>query len=469
MKCMKANSATIFCLLLLIPALSFAQQNGAINEELLKRLQETVSIDASTTALMNAITKNDVKNLALSHEESINTDHHFTHIIKTQGITNQQKSGRCWLFAGLNILRPVASQNLNKQSFEFSQTYLFFYDKLEKSNLFLESIIATVSKPVEDRQVEWLFKHPIMDGGQWNMVLSLVEKYGVVPAEVVPETQSSANTGRLNSMLSKLLVKQASMLRSSHESGASERGLRREKEEMLAQVYRMLVLHMGVPPASFAWRQKDDKGNAGAPKIYTPKEFYKEFVNIDLNDYVCLHSIPLHDYDKAYQVEFDRNLVDAPNMTFVNVTIDQMKAYTLKSVLGNDPVWFGCDVGKESNSKTGVMKRGLYNYAAIYGVDFELSKADRIRYHRSVPSHAMVFTGVDIIDGKPAKWRVENSWGAKVGENGMFVMYDSWFDEYMFSAIIHKKYLPKQVVNLAQSPDTETLPPWDPLFMNEPR
>lgn len=459
---------TLFVLVMLATP-AFGQQEGALTEDLMQSLRSSVTMDAPTKAMMNAITKNDVRSLALDHQVAISNDMHFTNKIATQGVTDQQKSGRCWLFAGLNILRPVASETTKEKAFEFSQTYLFFYDKLEKSNLFLESIIATREKPVEDREVQWLLKHPFADGGQWNMVLALVEKYGVVPADIMPETTSSSNTGRLNQLMSAKLVRDAYLLRSKSESGASEATLRAEKERMLTEVYRMLVLHIGMPPQQFTWRYDDENGKASDPVTYTPKEFYNEFVKVKLADYVCLHSVPVHPFGKAYQVQFDRNLVDSPNMTFVNVDIQTMKEYTLKSVLGGDPVWFGCDVGKESDSKLGVMRRGLYDYESIYGMEFDMPKKERILYGQSIPSHAMVFTGVDLIDGKPQKWLVENSWGTDVGEKGMFSMYDSWYDEYMFSVIIHKKYLPEATLALYQGGDAEVLPPWDPLFAVEPR
>ncbi len=467
MKSLKVLLLPLIAALCIHPGI--AQQKGALTLQTIERLEKAVPVNAQLTAMMNAVTANDVKTIALSREQSIATDHYFSNTIETQGITDQQKSGRCWLFAGLNILRPAASKNLKVKKFEFSQTYLFFYDKLEKANLFLESIIETRQRPLDDRDVNWLLGHPMMDGGQWSMALELIEKYGVVPADVMPETQSSANTDRLNSMLGTLLCKQASVLRSMAEKGATEDALRAEKEKMLVDDYKMIVVHFGVPPKSFVWRYEDAEGKVTEPKTYTPKQFYKEFVNIDLRDYVCLHSVPVHAYNKAYQVKFDRNLYDMPNMTFVNVPLDKMKEYTLKSVLGNDPVWFGCDVGKESDSKLGVMKRGLYDYKSIYSIDLDMNKADRIRYQQTVPSHAMVFTGVDVAGGKPVKWQVENSWGTKAGDNGFFVMYDDWFDEYMFSVIVHKKYLPADVVKLAAAPDAEVLPPWDPLFSVEPR
>jgi bleomycin hydrolase len=439
------------------------QTDGALTPDMLAQIQQSFKLDAPSKAMLNAVTANNIKSMALDRSTAISSNTHFSHKIKTEGITNQKSSGRCWLFAGLNIMRPVAMTSLNKKGFEFSQNYLFFYDKLEKANLFLEAIIRTAEKPTDEREVEWLLNHALPDGGQWNLVIALIEKYGVVPADVMPETESSSNTGTMNAMISRKLHQDAAMLRQMHQQGIAGETLQRTKLDMLKEVYRMLVFHLGIPPASFEWRYEDKDGKVTDPVSYTPQEFYKKFVNLNLDDYVCLHSVPSKQFNKLYQIQYNRDLFDKPNMTFANVQIDKLKELTLKSVLANDPVWFGCDVGKESDSKTGVMKVGLYDYESIYGVSLKLSKADRVLYQESVPSHAMVFIGVDVVNGKPEKWLVENSWGATAGNNGTFTMYDSWYDEYMFAIVIHKKYLPKDVLDIFKQ-KAEMLPPWDPMF-----
>ncbi len=441
----------------------YAQSTGEINDDILNSLRISFKFDAQTKAMSNALTTNDVKKLALDRETSISSNNYFSNKIKTEGVTDQKSSGRCWLFAGLNIMRPIAMTSLNKKGFEFSQNYLFFYDKLEKANLFLESIIQTRTRSIDDREVEWLLKNPFPDGGQWNMVLSLIDKYGVVPAEIMPETESSSSTGQMNGLISTLLRKDAVTLRIMHENGKTENDFHTAKVEMLKEVYRILAMHLGNPPTTFTWRYEDKDGKVSEPQTFTPKEFYKKYVDMKLDDYVCLYSVPAHPFNKMYQIQFDRNLYDQPNMTFANVGIDKIKELTLKSVLANDPVWYGCDVGKESDSKLGLMKLGLYDYQSIYGVDFGMSKKNRVLYQESIPTHAMVIIGVDMINGKPEKWLVENSWGSKVGKEGMFTMYDSWFDEYTYAVIIHKKYLPKDILDLFKA-QAEVLPPWDPMF-----
>jgi bleomycin hydrolase len=443
-----------------------ALAQSALTPELLKDLRASFVKDAPTRAVMNAVTANSAKALVQDRETVLGVNQHFSHRIKTEGVTDQKSSGRCWLFAGLNILRPTAMTALNKKGFEFSQTYLFFYDKLEKANLFLEAMIDLRKKPLDDHDVTWLLKNSLPDGGQWNMVLALIDKYGVVPSDVMPETESSGNTGLMNSLITSVLHRHTVTLRAMDAQGKSEAELRAAKTAMLRDVYRMLVIHLGTPPETFTWRYEDKDGKITDPQTFTPKEFYKKFVNASLDDYVCLYSVPSHPFDKLYQIRYDRNLADKPNMTFANIPIETFKELALKSVLANDPVWFGCDVGKESDSKLGLMKLGLYDYESLYGVKMKLNKKDRVLYQESVPSHAMVFVGVDVVNGKPQKWLVENSWGTKAGNNGLFTMYDTWFDEYMYTVIINKKYLPKNVLDIfSQKP--EVLPPWDPMFAVE--
>lgn len=438
-------------------------QQGGLTPTMIRELQESFVPDPSTKVLMNAVAANDIRKLAMNRQTAVSSDSYFSHKLKTEGITDQKSSGRCWLFAGLNLMRPLAMTSLNKKGFEFSQNYLFFFDKLEKANLFLQSIIETRSRPLDDRDVEWLLKNPFPDGGQWNMVVALVQKYGVVPSDVMPETESSSNTGTMNALISTKLRKDASLLRDLAEKGSSQADLEKRKMQMLGEVYRMLAMHLGVPPTRFEWRYEDATGKVSEPRMYTPQEFYAEHVNMKVEEYVCLYSVPAHPFNAMYQIRYDRNMADQPNLTFANVDIATLKDLTLKSLLANEPVWFGCDVGKESDSKSGLMRTDLFDYDEAYGVDMKMSKADRVRYQESVPSHAMVFTGVDVVAGKPRKWLVENSWGRAAGSGGMFTMYDPWFDEYMYTIIIHKKHLPASIAELFKQKPT-VLPPWDPMF-----
>ncbi len=440
-----------------------SSQDGAITPEMIRNFESSFKIDSHTRAIMNAVTTNDVKKLALNHQMLVNYDSLFSHRIKTQGITNQARSGRCWLFAGLNILRPVARKKLHAKSFEFSESYPFFWDKLEKANFFLESIIETRKKPLSDRKVDFLLKHPFPDGGQWNFVVALVKKYGLVPKSVMPETHQSSNTGVMNQLISRKLRKDVAILREMSKNRSSLAKLRKQKTVMLGEIYKMLAINFGIPPTQFQWRYKDKDGKLTPLKTYTPKSFFEQVVGKNLDDYICLYNTPNHPYYKLYQISLDRNMANYSDMTFINLPIDSLKSATFRSVMADEPVWFGCDVGKDSYIKRGIMAPAIYDYADIYGVDFSMSKKDRVLYRESVPTHAMVFTGVDVQDQKPNKWLVENSWGTKAGSKGFLIMYDKWFDNYVYEVVINKKYLPQSVLKILKTKPI-VLPPWDPMY-----
>ena len=436
---------------------------GGITPAMIEKMQQSFELDAATRAAMNALAKNDIKDLTLNREVLLTSDHFFSHKIKTGGITNQKSSGRCWLFAGLNIMRPKILEKYNLSDFDFSENYLFFWDKLEKANFFLESIIQTREKDIYDREVEWLLKHPCPDGGWWHFVVELINKYGAVPESAMPETNSSGKTGMMNRLLARKLRQDAVILRGMSEEGRGESALRKGKEDMLQEIYRMLAINLGVPPTEFQWRYETKDDSVSQAETYTPLEFYREVVGVNLDDYICMFSCPSRPFEKLYQIKFDRDMFDKPNFTFINLDIEELKEYTLASVLDDEPVWFACDVGKEDYVEGGFMALGIYDYAALYGVDMELSKTERIVYRESVPNHAMVLTGVDVDGDKPVKWLVENSWGDDRGKKGYWAMSDEWFEEYVYGTILHTKYIPKRVLDILKT-DPTVLPPWDPMY-----
>jgi bleomycin hydrolase len=435
---------------------------GAITHDLIGAFRASMEKDPRLAAVKNAVSGNEIKSLVLNRQAANAHNNQYTNRIKTGDITNQKGSGRCWLFAGLNILRPAVMKKYNLGGFELSQNYSFFWDKLEKANLFLEGIIGTLDKDLDDRTVRYLLENPIEDGGQWNMVVDLLEKYGVVPASVMPDTKHSSGTGEINDLLGKLLRRDAAELRRLRAEGKVPEVLRERKLAMLFDVYRILSYAFGEPPATFRWRYQDKDEKLGEMKEYTPRQFYKEFIGIDLSQYVCLYDCPAHPYGKLYRIQFDRDLHDRPDMTFANVPIAAIKEAVLKQVLEGEPVWFGCDVGQE-HGPSGILQTGIFDYTGLLGVDFGMTKEERIRYRESIPSHAMVFLGVDLDAGKPVKWLVENSWGADKGDKGFLAMYDRWFEEYLYAAILHRKHLKEDVLKVfGQEP--ETLPPWDPMY-----
>jgi len=437
-------------------------KEGALTPDVIGEVRQSFKMDATTRALMNALTNNEIKKLALNRQMYVAHDNLFNHKIKTKGITNQKSSGRCWLFAGLNIMRPQVIEKYKLKEFEFSQSYLFFWDKFEKANTFLELIIETKDRDPLDRELQMILESPFSDGGLWIYVVELIEKYGVVPKSVMPESEQTSNTGMMDRLISRKLRQDGAILREMSQNGAMLPELRERKVEMLKEIYRMLALNFGVPPTEFQWRYESKDSVVHEVKTYTPQSFFKEVVDVDLRNYIPIYNHPVRPYNKLYQMHLARNIYDRPDNVFINLDPEQMREFALKQLLDNQPVYFACDVGKENNSEYGIMAPEIYDYETFYGMDFSMSKADKFRYRESHSTHAMVFVGVDTLDGKPTKWLVENSWGDKKGDKGYWTMYDDWFDEYVYKVIINKKHLTKRVLDILKTEPIE-LPPWDPM------
>lgn len=435
---------------------------GGLTSEVIQEVRQSFRMDTPTRALMNALTNNDIKKLALNRDKYVDHDNLFNHKIKTRGITNQKSSGRCWLFAGLNIMRPRVIEKYELKEFEFSQSYLFFWDKFEKANTFLELTIETRDRDPLDRELTMILQSPFSDGGLWIYVVELIEKYGVVPKSVMPESEQTSNTKMMDRLISWKLRKDAAVLRKMSQNGASVSGLRERKVEMLKEVYRMLVLNFGVPTEEFQWRYEGKDSVVSEMKTHTPQSFFKEVVDFDLRDYVPIYNHTLHPYRKLYRMRLARNIYDRPDNVFINLDTEQMRQFALQQLLDDHPVYFACDVGKEANTEYGILAPDIHDYETFYGMDFSMSKADKFRYRESHSTHAMAFVGVDTLEGRPTKWLVENSWGDKKGDKGYWTMYDEWFDEYVYKVIIHKKHLPKHVLGILKT-EPIVLPPWDPM------
>ncbi|RLD75799.1 MAG: aminopeptidase, partial [Bacteroidetes bacterium] len=444
---------------ILITGSSIASAQGSLNNEDLAKIKSSVTFDEDTRALMNAISSNDISKLAVNRENLGKVNPYFTNKVEIQGITNQKSSGRCWLFTGLNVLRPKVIEKYNMKEFEFSQNYGFFWDQLEKSNLYLESVIATADLPDDDRKVDWLFKNPIGDGGQWTGVVDIVEKYGAVPASVMPESNNSENTRWMSRFLRRKLREDALTLRKMAAEGSEEGRLRDEKINMLSDIYRILVLCLGKPPTEFPWQYEDKDGNISELKTYTPKSFYEEMVGIDLRDYVMFMNDPTREYYKLYEIEYDRHMLEGGNWKYINLPVDEIKDFAKASIIANEAMYFSCDVGKQLESEKGMLDVNNFDYDELFGVDFSMDKAGRIKTYDSGSSHGMSLVGVNILpDGSIDKWLLENSWGEK-GFEGFLIMTDEWFSEYMFRLVIHKDFLDKKTLDIL---DTEPvlLPPW---------
>ena len=441
--------------------------SNSLSLELIESYRQKVLNDDKSRKSMNAAIHNDIVKLAMDWEEFRKIDHTFTDVITDEmRATNQKSSGRCWGFAGLNLFRVYLARKHNLKDFQFSQNYFMFFDKLEKSNYFLESIIKTSSEHWNSRLMMHLLSDPIQDGGQWDMWVNLIDKYGVVPQSEMPESFQSSSSRRMNTMITRKLREFALKLRGLIADGLSPVEIKKNKETMMGEVYKMLSIHLGTPPKVFDWKIRDKKNKLVVDKKLTPANFFDKHVGLNLSNYVCLINCPMSDkeYNKLYTVDFLGNVIEGNPIKYLNVESDIMKKAAIKSIKDNNPVWFGCDVGKYFNRELGVMDDKLFDFELFYGTNFELTKKDRLEYGESQMTHAMLFTGVDIDNkGQSTKWRVENSWGTKNGDKGYHIMSDSWFDEFNYEVVVEKKYLSNDLIKIFNEQEPISLSPWDPM------
>ena len=441
-----------------------ATKRGAINDAQVQSMRDGADNDAAAVRSRNSVTEVGVQKAALSHVKVTTTSASMSNRLDSWPATSQGKSGRCWLFASLNMLRPSAMEKMNLKEFEFSQNYAMFWEKLERANYFLESMIELADQPLDSPLISFLVSDVLNDGGQWDMLASVYKKYGVVPKEAMPETFDSSNTEQMNQRLRTLLRTGALRLREMVAAGDSAEAIQAKKEELLGSVYRVLTISLGVPPQTFDWQWQDADGKFHRDGEITPKAFYDKYVDIDLNDYVCLVDDPRREHPKGgtLTVEYLGDVIGGQEVLYLNVDTETMKALAAASIEKGDPVWFGCDVGQMASRERGLLVHDLYDYSALLGVDLSTTKEDRVNSGQSMMTHAMLLVGVDMVEGRPRRWRVENSWGTDVGDKGFFTMDDDWFAEYVFEVVVKKSDLPDE---LRAALDTEplVLPAWDPM------
>ena len=442
--------------------------DGALTTHRISNLRKSFEANAVYRMAQNAVCKVTVDDVALNRQVVANSDFTFSHVLDDWSVTNQKRSGRCWMFAGLNLLRVGAMKKMNLKEFELSQNYMFFWDKLERANYFLQRIIERADRPADSRSVAWLLERPLDDGGQWNMFVNLVKKHGLVPKAFMPETESSSSSAKMNGILAHWLREGAKTLRDMAAKGASPDELLDAKEEIVGIVYRILSIHLGTPPANFDWQWNDADKEFHSDGTMTPQEFAHKYITVPIDDYVCLvhDPRPTSPVGKTFTVECLGNVEGGAIVKYLNVDIDLMKQVAMKTITDGEPVWMGCDVGKMMCSNLGLWDSELYNYEAIYDTRSTLEKSDRLLYHQTCMTHAMLFTGVDVVGENeqqiPRRWRVENSWGKDKGREGFYLMNDNWFDQYMFEIAARKEYLPA-VFHAVLEEEPIILPAWDPM------
>ena len=442
----------------------FAQ---AVSEKDLQEIQGSFKKDASTKAIQNILTNDkSIRDNALNRDLQGKIDHFFKYRVNVKGITNQQSSGRCWMFTSMNVLRPLVMEKYNLNQFDFSHNYLYFWDIFEKSNLFLENIIATAARPMDDREVTEYFKSPVGDGGVWNLYYNAAQKYGVVPQEVMPETAHSNNTSQMTGVINEKLRLGGYTLRELAAQGKKAKELRAEKNNVLKDVYRILALCLGEPPHQFTWRYKTKKGEIKELANYTPQQFYKEITPADYSpdNYIMVMNDPTREYYKVYEIQNYKNTIEGINWVYLNLPNEDLKAAALASIKNNEPLYASCDVGKQFNRETGILDPEMFDYESLLGVKLDMDKKARILTRQSGSAHAMTIVGCDTDENdKPVKWEFENSWGDKSGHNGYLTFTDKWFDEYMFRAVLHKKYLNEKALQALKSKPVQ-LPVWDYMY-----
>ena len=412
------------------------------------------------TASRNALIKNDLNTVSLNWENYSKINHHFSNLIKKElPATDQKASGRCWGFAGLNLMRLKVVENLDLPNFEFSQNYFMFCDKLEKANYFLENIIQTKDHAYDSRLIMHLVKAPVQDGGQWDMFVNLINKYGAVPKDVMPETNHSSKSMSMNYILTHKLREFASILRKKRLKNLSSL-----KKEMMEVIFNLLAMFLGQPPDVINWSTRNKDNRYFVISDMTPKDFCKKYADINIKDKVCLIHAPMSNkkYNTVYTVEYLGNVIEGQIIKYLNVDVKKLKKSAIQSIKNNEAVWFGCDVGKRFSREQGVLDIGIYDYENVFQTDFKMNKQTRLEYGDSEMTHAMLLTGVDIKKRNSTKWKIENSWGTKSGNKGYMMMTDEWFDEYTYEIVVDKKYISKRLLQYLDM-EPVVLAPWDPM------
>lgn len=433
-----------------------------LTSKMVEKLKKEFHSRKDAEIIARAIQKNGIKAASEDPTASERLHRAFSYEIKTGKPTNQRHSGRCWSFAALNTLRHKFATKYKFKDFELSQNYLFFWDRIERANMFFQKIIATADKPLHDRTVDFYLSFALNDGGQWANAASIIEKYGVVPEYVMPDTHNTKDTSDVAEVFDSLMRKDAIELRAMVQTNASAAELQEAQERMMGDVYKIAAYSFGEPPAKFDLEYRDDDKKFHQVLSLTPLKFYHEYFDTNLSDYVVVTNAPDHEMDRSYLMPAQDSVVDGLPIKFVNVPFEELQKGAIKQLQAGETVWVGNDVLQQMDRKRGLMDAKLYHREELLDVDFVMDKKHRLETKQAVVSHAMTLTGFDMVNDQPTRWKIENSWGKDNGDNGYFVMTQDWFEEYTYEAVINKKYLSDRVKKVAES-EPGTLPAWDSL------
>jgi bleomycin hydrolase len=434
-----------------------------LNNEKLNALRLEYLADEKARVVRNALTKNDLAQISRRFEAENANPNIFTIDIKTMSATAQNQSGRCWIFSAMNVLREVIARRFKIREFELSQNYVAFYDKLEKANWFMECIVQEIDRPLADEKNRFLLQSAVSDGGQWNMLVSLVKKYGICPRSAMGETWQAGHTRAMNGVLNTRLRRFAVDAHKAHEEGRDSE-IQALREEAMKEIYSLIASCFGLPPQEFTFEYYDVDNKAHAEYHVTPKDFYEKYLAMDLGQYVSVINGPTADkpFHKTFTVEYLGNVVGGEKVVLLNLPMDEFKAAVLATLKDGEPVWFGCDCGKDGDRNTGLWDDQQFDYAHTFDMNLDMTKEEMLDSRHSAMNHAMVLTGVNLVDEKPDRWKIENSWGDKAANKGYYIASDTWFDRYVYVAAINVKYLSDEAKKaLAEEP--ELLSPWDPF------
>ncbi len=466
------NNKAFFAALLMAMTMNASAQNknGGISDAMLQEMRASQSSSPEQKAIANAIANNDIDQLAKNKANANELDTYFSVETPKQSITDQESSGRCWMFSGFNVLRSNFTQKSDSLTLHLSHSYLFFYDQLEKANLFLQGVIDHADKPINHERVRFFFRAPLNDGGTFCGVADLTAKYGIVPQEVMPETYSSENTSKMSRLLRSKLREYGLQLRQMVADKKKAKDIQTEKTKMLATIYRMLALTIGEPPTEFTYTFKNRSGKpVGETKTYTPQSFYKEVVGEPLNGtFIMAMNDPRREYYKTYEVEYDRHTYDGTNWKYINLPMEEIEKMAVATLKAGKKLYSSYDVGKQLDRQRGYVDVDNYDYGSLFGTTFGMNKAQRIETYDSGSTHAMTLTAVDLdSNGKATKWKVENSWGASWSDQaGCLIMSDRWFQEYMFRLVVPKEYVSADILKAFEQ-DPIMVAPEDPLFLGD--